>query len=475
MTPRSAGGVVCAPLSAETAAPPRLAVGASEQALTELGTFCLKAFLVAQFFSLTRLFFGEHLGSGLLGYATAAGVGSIALLFPAVVSHGLRAGSLFGTLVPGARLWLAATSALAAGLFLYGWLAKGYAVEPTLHDLGPYVVILSSVVLGSIRRVWRDTDRLILALFVAGLLVNVVAMTEITTVASELDAEGRVARDVLGYRTQWALAFWPLLLLTARSRPPRTALVILAGSFFVLVQQILFQKRSPSVRVALFLAVFLLVLPRFQPQAQAEAERRTKAMVAAVGALVLAAALTLSPWLFRGQLAGLARRLSGESYSGGAAAMLTWENERFFEAGMFFRTLQPLELVVGRGFGGYFVADTPGWGVWMDDLHQVASRALHIGALMPFFKGGLVFTVTYYAGLALALVRGRRCLHDPLGAAAFFVLLLHAVFIFQESWFSLSTSFDLVMVGLCMGYLLSRERDAAPPRARRLALVRPRT
>ena len=150
--------------------------------------------------------------------------------------------------------------------------------------------------------------------------------------------------------------------------------------------------------------------------------------------------------------------------------MLTWENERYFEAGMFLRTLRPQEVVFGRGFGGYFVADEPGWGVWMDDLHQVASRALHVGVLMPFFKGGLVFSVAYYAGLALALARGRRALSDPFAAAAFFVVLLHAVFLLEESWFSLSSSFDLVMVGLCMGYLLSWERDVvAGPGPRRPA------
>jgi hypothetical protein len=181
-------------------------------------------------------------------------------------------------------------------------------------------------------------------------------------------------------------------------------------------------------------------------------------MLAGVGAVAVTVALASAPWLFWGQAAGLARRLSGEAYRGGAAAMLTWENERFFEARMFLRTLQPHEVVFGRGFGGYFVADAPGWGAWMEDLHQVASRNLHVGVLMPFFKGGLLLSVAYYSGLALTLARGRRFVGEPFAAAAFFVVLVHAVFLLQESWFSLSSSFDHVMVGLCMGYLLSYER-----------------
>jgi hypothetical protein len=46
-----------------------------------------------------------------------------------------------------------------------------------------------------------------------------------------------------------------------------------------------------------------------------------------------------------------------------------------------------------------------------------------------------------------------------MAAATFFVVLLHAVFLLQEGWFIMSASFDLVMVGLCMGHLLSCERD----------------
>ncbi|HET9315718.1 MAG TPA: hypothetical protein VFQ51_09015, partial [Vicinamibacteria bacterium] len=77
-------------------------------------------------------------------------------------------------------------------------------------------------------------------------------------------------------------------------------------------------------------------------------------------------------------------------------------------------------------------------------------------------KGGLLLAVTYYSGVLLALVRGRRRLADPFAAAAFFVVAVHALFLLQEGWFVMSMSYDLAMVGLCMGYLLSTERDPRP-------------
>ena len=69
------------------------------------------------------------------------------------------------------------------------------------------------------------------------------------------------------------------------------------------------------------------------------------------------------------------------------------------------------------------------------------------------------------AGLALALFRGARFLFEPFAAAAFFVVLLHALFLLQEGFFIMSLSFDLVMVGLCMGHLLSRLRELPQPPA----------
>lgn len=442
----------------------------SERALLGLGVLCLHVFLLAQFLSLTRLFWSTRFGEGVGAVASLAGLLSVALLAPAIMTYGLRAGSLLGTLVPAARGWVLAVLALSCFLFLYGWLVKGNVVTAAAHDLAPYLVLLASAVLGSIPRVWQDSDRLIIALFVVALVINAAGMTEMTQVVTESYAEDRAGVGIVAYRTQGALAFWPLLLLTARLRRPLVALLTFAGVFFVLAQQILFQKRAPTFRIALFVVAFLFVIPWLstRPRRKAPSEGRVRTWFLATAALSLGLALALAPWLFHGQIAGLAERISGQRYSGGAAGMLTWENERFFEAGMFFGTLEPQELVFGRGFGGYFVPDAPGWGVWLDDVNEFGRRQLHVGGLMPFFKGGLALSLAYYAGLALALFRGARFLFEPFAAAAFFVVLLHALFLLQEGFFIMSLSFDLMMVGLCMGHLLSRLRELpqAPARAR---------
>jgi len=178
-------------------------------------------------------------------------------------------------------------------------------------------------------------------------------------------------------------------------------------------------------------------------------------------AVALCVAVAVAPWLFHGQIAGLTERISGQRYSGGATGMLTWENERFLEAAMFLRSMEPQEWILGRGFGGYYVPDASSWGVWLDDVQEVGRRQLHVGALMPLLKGGLALSLAYYALLVTALLRGARSLAEPFAAAAFFIVLLQALFLLQEGFFMMSVSFDLVMVGLCMGHLLSSLREPA--------------
>jgi hypothetical protein len=434
-------------------APPR----ASDQALAWFGSVCLKLFLAAQFLSLTRLFFANHVGGGIAEAASQAGLFSVVLLAPAALAYGARSGGLFGRLSTGGALWVGVVLTLALALFFRGWLAEGFVVTAAAHDLAPYLVVLAFTVIGSEPAAWRDLDRYLIVLFVAGLVVNGLGMTEMTQVVGEAYAEDRAGVTTVAYRTQGALAFWPLLLLTARGRRPLTMFLIFGGVLFVLAQQILFQKRAPTTRVLLFLLVFLVVLPLLAPHRRPAAggERRVLALFALALALCVGTALTVTPWLFQGQLSGLASRMSGQAYAGGAAGMLTTENERFHEAAVFLRTVEPGDLAFGRGFGGYFKPDATWWGTWLDDVNEFGRRQLHVGGLMPFFKGGFALAIAYYAGVVLALGRGFRRRFEPRAAAAFFIVLLHVVFLAQEGWFMMSISFDLALVGLCLGHLLA--------------------
>lgn len=440
---------------------------ASEKALSSLGALCFDLFLACQFLSLTRPFFVPHGGSAFEALATNAGMYSVFLLVPAVFGYGAYTGSVFGTLIPAARGWIVVMLILCVFLFFYGWLYMGNIHTAAAHDFAPYSVILAAAILGSNRRVWATSNRTVMILFFLALVVNAIGMTEITTAVSEFHADDRAGVATLAYRTQGALAFWPLLFLTATLRTKRAALLIFAGVFFVLAQQILFQKRAPTFRVTLFIVIFLFVLPRLARRNRAlqagdgspSVWRGLRRLFTTIGLTAAAVALAAAPWLFEGQIQGLYRRITGQAYTGGAAGMLTYENERFYEAKMFMRVLDSSDYVIGRGFGGYFIPDDIEWGFWLPDVAEFGRRQLHVGGMMPFFKGGFVLALTYYFGVGLALVRGKRSLAEPFAAGCFFVVLLYLLFLTIEGSFIMSSSYDLVVAGLCMGHLLSSERS----------------
>ena len=262
-----------------------------------------------------------------------------------------------------------------------------------------------------------------------------------TDVVTEDYAEDRAGIGIVAYRTQGALAFWPLLFLTARQRRTRTAFFIYSAVFFVLAQQILFQKRGPTVRILLFVLVFLVVLPRLRdPRARPSGHRgwATFATAGAAGPRRRAERRPLAlrraarrppepaerPALQRGSggHADLGERalLRGRHVPADSAAAGARPRPRLR------RLLHPGHAGLGRLHGGP-ARDRP----------PPAPRGGADAVLQGRPRARASPTT---AGLALALVRGRRFLREPLAAAAFFVVLLHAMFLLQESWFIMSAS-----------------------------------
>ena len=156
-------------------------------------------------------------------------------------------------------------------------------------------------------RVWQDTDRFVLVLFAIALVVNAAGMTEMTQVVTESFAEDRAGSGIVAYRTQGALAFWPLLFLTARLRRPRTMLLSSRACSSCWRSRSSSRSAPPRFRIVLFVLVFLFVLPRLR-----RSDRGPPPCASAACACCSSAPWPwpspwpcAAPWLFQGQLAGL--------------------------------------------------------------------------------------------------------------------------------------------------------------------------
>ena len=359
-------------LSAVTWDPPLARPQASEQAVFALGKLCLLAFLAAQFLSLTRLFFSQHLGDGVTAVASVAGIASVALLLPAVLIYGLQAEGPLGNLVRrGAAL---------------GRPGRGARVRPVPLRLD------GQGLPGERRRARpvplpRDRLRGRARIELPGPRGPGPAAARAPPGGARGECpghdpddrrrDGGLRRGPRGHRESSPIAR------RARSRSglfsssPRARGARARRSSSTRRCSSSSPSRSCSRSGAPpFASCSSCSCSWSCSRASRDARsprngHRGWVTFATAGALALVVALCVAPWLFEGQLAGLLNRLSGQRYSGGAAGHAD-VGERALLRGRHVPAdrCEPQELVLGRGFGGYFVPDTPGWGVYMEDLQR---------------------------------------------------------------------------------------------------------
>ncbi|MBN1451858.1 MAG: hypothetical protein JW963_12650 [Anaerolineales bacterium] len=406
-----------------------------------------KLFLLAQFVSLTRNYFLANFSGFSPGWATFASFGSLVLLPFIVSDYGFYASRLWGNLQLNARQWLTFLFLAVYILTLYG-VYQGYGFEPIMDDTGVYLILITCVILGSIKQFWDDMFPTFLALTVLAVVVNFLGLQEIDELLQGR-YEARVARDLVAYKTRDAVELWPLLLLTVSRWNRRTALLIFGLALFALVQQITFQKRLFVAEAIAYFLVFWFVIPRhtqrwqFQIPTMLQDNRNRFVATLALGIVVI---LITIPQVFTGQLGGLFGRYGTE------------DEKRFQEAIGMLDDLHGWEYVVGRGMGGYFqFTDERGvaWGTYLADVGTIGKRTVHAGITEQILKGGVIFSAIYYWGIVLVWRERRRFFADTLNLAAATIIAVKLVASLQGGYLNMSAAYEVVLFGLSMGRLLS--------------------
>jgi hypothetical protein len=138
----------------------------------------------------------------------------------------------------------------------------------------------------------------------------------------------------------------------------------------------------------------------------------------------------------------------------GVVATVTVDNERWFEGGVLWDDLTPVETMVGRGMGGVFSLDVDN-GYFLDviDGERVGKFGTHMGALWPLLKGGFMFALLYFVP-AFYLLRGLFSLRklDPITRGVAIITPIWFGFQFIDGSISYSTPWMAFGTGL----LLSR-------------------
>lgn len=336
----------------------------------------------------------------------------------------------------------------------------------TLDDLYTFNLILPMILLGSSHDFWKDFIKFNFFFIFFALIINIISSVTISksyhfqedTIA-ELEDTGtvRLVRQILAYRTERSLATWPFLLLLLPKWNFKRSAITIALVLFVFGLQILFQKRGPIVRVMSYIGGFLILLPILLEQGQRIKIRFSQKVIFAFIAFAgVAVAVSYLPDGFLvNQVEGLIERFQGrrfndQSYKGGALAVFTLENERIAEVFHMFHQLHFSEIVFGKGLGGTYFNT-------IEFNKQMAGT--HMGIFSLVLKGGIFLFALYYYLMYRVFSNFKLYRQNYFAIACVIFLIVVNVFFWQEAFmFYSAQSLRLMLIGMCIGFLLSYKK-----------------
>jgi hypothetical protein len=340
-------------------------------------------------------------------------------------------------------------------------LLSGNQIATWLVDSVTFTAFSGFIFLGTSKAFWEDFQKFGFYFFIAAIAVNLQATTMIKVnywlqEDNLLNFKGgeRITRSIVGYKTQFSQSFWPLFLLTLNPKNKLRMFFMFAAVLFLLLQQVLFQKRGPTLRILFFIGCFI-----YMAWENRNYGISTTKLWRGVGLFVIFAIVAVVGFrqylpadLLRKQYEALVNRFEGDvgnaniKYTKGALGIFTSENERVREVGMMLQSMEVKELFIGKGFGGKY-RDR--------EILKRERDATHIGIFNFLLKGGLIYLFLFVVLVVLLWMKRKQYYADRDSLACFLVLVGMTIFLFAEGWFYYrGLVYDLMLYGVVMGRLI---------------------
>ncbi|MFZ1676198.1 MAG: hypothetical protein WAT91_02935 [Saprospiraceae bacterium] len=334
-------------------------------------------------------------------------------------------------------------------------------INTWLVDSVTFTAFSGFIFLGTSDEFWEDFQKYGFYFFIAAVLINLQATTMVNvnywqSEENLLKFRGseRITRSIVGYKTQFAQSFWPLYFLTINPKNKVRMFFLLFVVLFLIFQQIVFQKRGPTIRILFYIICFIYLAVK---------NRRYKISTAAYGRTIFIFFIFLLVFflgfkkyvpsdLITRQYSALISRFEGKTgnahikYTHGALGVFTSENERVREVGIMFSAMNNLEIVTGKFFGGKY----------MDrEILKEERDSTHIGIFNFLLKGGII-----YLGLFLIMVLGlltkiKKYKKERITMVCFLIFSVMTIFLVAEGWFYYgSLVYDLMLYGVVIGRLI---------------------
>lgn len=327
---------------------------------------------------------------------------------------------------------------------IYGAL-NGNLVNLIFIDFWVYFIIIPAMVLGSNPLVWRKLYKPLVILyyiffFIVYLGKDFLRLHYLEGGYSMDSFDSRLAVKTLAYELSPVLEFWPIIFTLSFFVKKDKLFKILGflSLFFFLGLQVYFLKRAPSARAVAQLLLVVALYYKIKPSSFQIKRIVTVAILVISGYFIFSSLLPID---------NLTKRFDEE------------DNSRQNEAQIMLSQLNPHEMIIGRGLGGYFyISDNDGTGIIpVNDLKHLGKAALHIGFFFIILKGGIL-----YIALIVWLIfpmftkwQNKLWLSNPYNFAATVSLLTYLAFRFIEGGYTTGAIFQAFLFGFCIGRVAS--------------------
>lgn len=332
-------------------------------------------------------------------------------------------------------------------------------------DFSNGFTIISFIILGTQPDFWDDFLRSAFWFHFFGIVINIWGTFIITDVdyfsmMLDTDKNNRVALLFLSYQTQMAVYLWTFLLFSYKKLNKWKLFFLVFSIIFIIVQQILFQKRAPIGRIMAFILAFIFFVNEFKLFSY------KKALIAKVQVILLVVMTSafgifiyLKDNFIINQLIGLGNRFSNPSYESKKIGFFSFE--RIDEIIIMFNTFKWFEFIFGKGLGGYYEDYTRYYAFQENPiLHKYISQSPHIGIFDSYLKGGIFLFIFYNLVFIGALLRFRYTKGNEILSFSFILLLFAFFFLYIEGFHAQNTScFQLILISISIGYLYNFKKN----------------
>lgn len=319
---------------------------------------------------------------------------------------------------------------------LYGIVSEN-SMDVITQEYWTGLIVLFGYRLSTDPYLLQSFDKTLIPLFLLFAIITVFGAEYLQQDIEGFDIDTSVTTATLAYEISPILDFWPFLFMVPFFKyKNHYRLWILLPFLTYLAFQFFFLKRAPTLRCIGYLIMAMVIV-----------NRRDKSGSNYLIHVIISL-LILLPILFVLLPDKLIERF------------LTEDNARQVEALVMLEQLSFFEVWFGRGLGGYFHLSSGG-GLIEVSNGEMGKHILHIGALYPILKGGILLACLIYAHTISSIMRGWKYLRhlNAYQLSALTFLIVYSLFRLIEGPFSPGAIFDGFLYGLSLG-LLNRQSIA---------------